>query len=259
MIPMKRRFKQLIKTLQPSIYVVTDQHDERGIDRRLVSYADKRSHVAEQYRVLQTHLYALTAQKTVRTIVITSGRTAEGKTLTCCNLAITLGSDTSKKTVLVDCDLRKPDIHTIFNIKKAPGVSDIINGKCDVSDLVKSPVIDNLFVIPAGSTVSNPSELLRRTETKELFERLKSSFDYVIIDTPPVMPVSDSRIVGALCDALIVVARSDKTTKKAAKETSWLLETARTKPLACILTGFQAPFFQYTGYSPYYVDPKVIG
>jgi capsular exopolysaccharide synthesis family protein len=153
---------------------------------------------------------------------------------------------------LVDCDLRKPEIHTMLNIERSPGVADIIGGECSLSDLIKRPVIDNLFVLPAGSIASNPSEILRHPEAKELFEKLKSLFDYVIVDTSPVIPVSDSRIVGSMCDAVIVLARSERTSKKAVKEAFWLLEAARAKPVACILTDFQAPFYSQAGYPSYY-------
>lgn len=247
---MKINIEGMLKALRPYTYIAKSG-DPHGIDGRLVSHTDKHSHIAEQYRILQTHFYALLAEKKAKTIVITSSEKEEGKTVTSCNLAITLAADPEKRVALVDCDFRKPDIHTLLNIKRTPGMSDAISGACSVADLIKPPVVDNLFVLPSGSAESNPSELLRRHETKDIIEALKSSFDYIIIDTPPIMPVSDSRIVGALCDAVIVVARSDKSSKKSVKEAFWLLETAHTRPLACILTDHQPPFYRSIGYSHY--------
>jgi len=226
-----------------------------GLDSRLVSYTDKDSYIAEQYRMLQAYLHALAGSiggdKSLKSIMITSSLPLEGKTITCGNLAITLASSGEKKVVLVDCDLRKPDIHKIFNVSRSPGISDIINGKCSVNDILKAPAFGNLYILPSGSEISNVYELLRCREMRELFDALKPSFDYVIIDTPPVMPVFDSRILGGMCDAVILVARCGATSKKTAKEAFNLLDTTHSKPIGCILTDYQAPLYRYEGYSPY--------
>ncbi len=253
---MKTGTHNFLKAIQPHVYIARDR-DASGIDGRIVAQTDRHSHIAEQYRMLQTHLYALNKDKKMRSIVITSSVTKEGKTLTCCNLAITLAADTEKKVVLVDCDLRKPEIHSMLNIKQSPGVTDMIEGRNETIGLVKSGIADNLFILPAGTTASNPSELLRRPEMRTLLDSLKELYDFVIIDTPPIIPVSDSRMMGALCDAVIVVVKADTTSITSIKEASWLLETAYTKPIACILTNHQPLFYQSAGYSRYYEEhPK---
>ena len=207
--------------------------------------------------MLQTHLNTLKSDKNIKSIMITSALEEDGKTVTCCNLAANLASDPDKKVVLVDCDLRKPSVHMLFNIKRAPGVSDILDGKCKVSDIIKSPSCENLFVIPAGTEESHSHDILRRPAAKDLFESLKSSFDHIIIDTTPTLPVSDSRIIGQLCDAVILVARFDKTSKKSIKDTFSLLKIAHAAPIACILVDFRAPIYNYTRYSRYYYGRRV--
>lgn len=231
---------------------LTDGRDPQGIDTRIIAHTGKYPIIAEEYRIMQTALHALIGGKDIKVIALTSSQKDEGKTITTCNLAVTLATDSKNKVLLIDCDLRKPDIHNLFNIKRSPGLSDIINGACRINDILNSPTIGNLFILPVGSITQNPSELLRRQETRNLIADLKKSFDYVIIDTPPVMPVSDSRILGVLCDAIILVARAEKTSRKSIKETLWLLETAKIKPIATVLTDYQPPFYSSTEYSKYY-------
>lgn len=238
--------------MQRHMYVTHGEAGADGVDARVVAHVDRKSTIAEQYHVLQTHLYALIKDKKINSIVVTSSQPGEGKTLTCCNLAVSLASDIERKVLLVDCDLRKPNVHSLMGIGRSPGVTDIIAGKAKLADMLKSPAIDNLYILPAGSETSNISELLRHRETKELFERLKSSFDLIIIDTPPVMPVTDSRILGAISDMVLLVIRSQAVPKKLVKEAFFLLETSHAKPTACVLTDHHAPFYHYAAYPSYY-------
>ncbi|MEI6863617.1 MAG: CpsD/CapB family tyrosine-protein kinase, partial [Candidatus Omnitrophota bacterium] len=194
----------------------------------------------------------LKGEMKISSIMITSAVEENGKSVTCCNLASTIASDPNKRVALIDCDIRKPSIHTLFNTKRAPGITDILEGRSKLSDLIKSPSAGNLFLIPAGTETQHPSDLLRGQALRDLLETLKSSFDYVIIDTPPTLPVTDSRIIGHLCDAIILVIRFDKTSKKNIKDSFSLLKIAHSTPIACILTDFHAPIYNYTRYSRYY-------
>jgi len=253
---MKIHTKHLLQAMRPSVNLVNDK-GPKGIDGRIVAYIDSNAQISEQYRMLMTHITTLKSEKKLKSIMITSSLEEDGKTITCCNLAATIASDTSKKVVLVDCDIRKPSIHTLFNVKRAPGVSDILEGKCDLSDVIKAPAIGNIYLIPAGTETQHPSDMLRGQATKNLFETLKTSFDYVIIDTPPTLPVTDSRIIGHLCDGVILVVRFDKTSKKSVKDTFSLLKIAHSAPIACVLTDFRAPIYNYTRYSRYYYGEKI--
>jgi capsular exopolysaccharide synthesis family protein len=248
---MKFRPKDLISRLTPPVYVVRGAGPD-GLDSRLVAYTDKDSDIAEQYRMLETYLQAFTnsigGNKLFKSIVITSSLAQEGKTITCCNLAMTLAAGGEKKVVLVDCDLRSPDIHTKFGMDRTPGLSDIVNGNFSVAKIAKSRACGNLYVLPAGSETPGVYEFLRNQAMKSLFEELKSSFDYVIIDTPPVIPVFDSRIVGEMCDAVILVARSGATSKNSVKEAFRLLHAVQLKPIGCILTDYSPPLYQHVRY-----------
>ena len=245
----------MLQSLKPIIHLVDDK-GPNGVDGRIVAYLNKDSHISEQYRVMQSHINTLKETGKIKIIMITSGMAEDGKTITCCNLASSIAADPNKKTVLVDFDTRKPTIHTLFNIKRSPGLTDIIEGKTSASIVLKAPAAGNLYIIPAGTEINNPYDLLRTQATKDFLERLKSSFDYIIIDTPPTIPVSDSRIIGSMCDAVVLVVKFDKTSKKSIRDTFALLKIAHATPLACILNNFLAPIYSYTRYSQYcYEEP----
>jgi protein-tyrosine kinase len=248
----KTVLQNALRFLPRRSYITRGQAGPDGVDERVVAHTDRTSMIAEQYHALQTHLYALMNDKIMKTIVITSGQPEEGKTLTACNLAVSMASDKHKKILLVDSDLRKPEVHTLMGIGRSPGFSDVLTGRQIAADILRSPVIDNLFVLPAGNEVTDISELLRRQGTKDVLDSLKSSFDHIIIDTPPVMPVTDSRILGAICDAVLLVARSESTPKKLIKDVFSMLDAANARPVGAILTYYRVPFHNYAAYYPYY-------
>lgn len=244
--------RKIIEEISSPSYVITKPKSEDGIDGRIVAYVDKTSQIAEQYRILRTNLYSISTEKPVKTIVITSSQSGEGKTTTSCNLAMTLSWDTKKKILLLDGDLRKPEVHALFNLPRKPGLSDLILEKCETADLTAKPSIGNLYVIPSGSTITNPAEVLSYPRFKALIAEFKARFDYVIFDTPPTLTVADSTIIGSLCDGVIFVVKSEVTSKDIVTETFHLLKNAQAKPIACVLTNFHAPFHYYFKYKSYY-------
>lgn len=248
---MRISLERVLRAIRSSGYVVNDK-GPKGIDGRVVTYCDSSSQIAEQYRMLLTHINTLKSEKGIKTVMITSSLENDGKTVTCCNLAAAIASIPNKKSVLVDCDLRKPQVHKLFNIPASPGVSDIFEGKCKLSDVLKTPIIGSLYLLPAGTETQHPSDALRSRAVKDIFETLRSSFDYVIIDTPPTLPVTDSRILGNLCDAVILVVRYDKTVRKSIKDAFSLLKISNATPVACVLVDFRSPVYSYRRYSPHY-------
>lgn len=245
--------KKIVSYYSPPTYVVKKAKTESGIDARLVAYADKHSYLAEQYKVLRTNLYSLSPQAPFKTIVITSTQSQEGKTITSCNLSYTLALDTEKKTLLLDTDLRKPTIHKLLGISRKPGLSDILNGEIAVEDLIKKPVLGNLYVITSGTLISSPTEFLSSAKFKEIINKLKSKFDYIIFDTPPVMNVTDSCILGSICDAVLLVVKEGVTPKNMIEECFTMLRHAQAKPKACILADTTVPaYYYYLGRYRYY-------
>lgn len=244
---MAEKITDLAKKIFCAPYIIDRAKSAEGVDGRMIAYLDKDSCVSEQYRILQARLYTLSAEKQAKVFMITSSREDEGKTTTCCNLAFTISFDTYKKVVLVDADLRKPDICKMLNIQKSPGFSDIILGKASLGDFTKKPAVGNLYVIPAGSDVASPIELLREPKARSLIEDLKRRFDFVMLDTPPVLPIADSRIIAPLCDAVILVVKAGATSKHIIGEGVALLEDAHVKPAAFVMTSFHTPFYMHSG------------
>jgi len=228
--------KNILKAYNPPTYIIKRQRSEDGVDGRVVAYTDKSSYIAEQYKVLRTNLYSLSPDKPIRTLVITSSQAQEGKTITSCNLAITLSLDKEKKVILLDCDLRRPAVHSMFGISRKPGLSDILNNEIDIKNFTEKPAIGDLYLVPSGTMKSSPSEVLSSTKIKILIDKLKQKFDYIIFDTPPVLNVTDASILGSLCDAVIFIVKAGTTQKNMIEEAFHMLGEAQIKPKASILT-----------------------
>lgn len=247
-----KNLTDILRLCHPPTYVIKKEKLEDGVDGRLVAYSDPQSYLAEQYKILRTSLYSLLPENPPKTLLITSAQAKEGKTITCCNLAYTLAMDKSKKVLLVDADLRRPEVHKILNIKREPGFSDVLEKKANVEDLVKKPAVDNLFVLTVGSIADvSPSEMLLSANIKAVVDKLRSSFDYVIFDTPPVLNVTDACILGSICDAVILVVKAGATQKKIIQDAYNMLAEAHAKPTACVLTHVRLLLDSYHYYGKY--------
>ena len=246
--------KKLKNSYTPSVYVIRQAKTEDGVDGSLVSYADEHSYLAEQYKVIRTNLYSLSPEKPFKTVVITSAQSQEGKTVTSCNLSYTLSLDTEKKILLLDADFRRPSVHKVLGIQRKPGFTNILNDEVSLEQFIKKPAVGNLYVIPSGSVVTNTAELLSSKKMRELIDMLKLKFDYLVFDTPPVINVTDSSILGSLCDCVIMIVRAGVTPKSMVEEAYTMLRHAQAKPKACILTDTSIPVYYYylSRYKYYY-------
>lgn len=246
--------KKIISDYAPPIYVAKKKKTEDGVDGRIASYCDRDSLLAEQYKVLRTNLYSLSPQAPLKTIMITSTQSQEGKTITACNLAFTLSLDAEKKIILIDSDLRRPAVHRMFGLQRKPGFSDVLGDKADVRHFLEKPARENLYIIPSGAIAAQPSELLSSTKIRDIIEKLKSKFNYIIFDTPPVINVTDASILGSICDGVILVVRYGVTPKDMIEEAFTMLHHAQAKPKACILTDVSIPPYYYylSKYKYYY-------
>jgi capsular exopolysaccharide synthesis family protein len=249
---MMKYLKRIFERISPPIYVIKKPKSKDEIDGHIVAYSDRNSYVAEQYRVLRTSIYSFSMEKPVKTIAITSSQSGEGKTTTCCNLAITLSLDAEKKVLLIDSDLRKPELHRLLKISRKPGFSDVLINKIDIENFLKKPAIGNLYIIPSGNVIANAAELLRHTRLKEVIGGLKPRFDYIIFDTPPALNVTDSSVVGSMCDAVILVVKAEATQKNMIEETYNILKNAQAPPTGFILTNFRVPPYYAYKYKRYY-------
>ena len=172
----------------------------------------KRSFIAEQFRQLRTSLGYMGVDDSHKKILITSSISGEGKSFIAINLGISL-SLMGKKVILIELDLRKPKLSEQFKISRDAGLSNYLIGKMATQDLIKNTGIDNLSLIPAGPIPPNPSELISNGKLQELLTFLEKTFDFIIVDTAPVTPVTDAYIISPLADVTLFIVRHDYTPK----------------------------------------------
>ena len=187
--------------------------------KELIVQRSPKSPIAEVFRTLRTNIQFMNSKKTLKTLLFTSTMPGEGKSWISSNLAITF-AQAGKKVILIDADMRKGRLHSMFQTDKVPGLSNYLSGidslgntHNDIIKYVRGTEIDNLFLIPAGNIPPNPSELLASELTVEMLERLKDVFDIVILDGTPSLLVTDAIILSRLVDTTIIVT-SHKFTKK---------------------------------------------
>jgi protein-tyrosine kinase len=181
-------------------------------DSLLVHPAKPREAPSEEFRTLRTRLNHLQTVQSLRTVVITSPSPAEGKSFTAANLAITQAQLADKRVLLADFDFRRPNIHNAFQIGSSPGITDYLVGQATLGDIIQKVAGLNLYVMTAGDAVPNPLELLNLRECKNLIEQMRDHFDWVILDSPPLLFAADANLLSSMCDGIILVVRIGATT-----------------------------------------------
>lgn len=247
--------KNFFSALSPA-YLVGDA-PEGDCDPRLIAATDPQATLAEQYKAICSKLLFLSSQQQLRSILITSCQPKEGKTITACNLAVTLAKYMKKKTVLIDVDLRRPSVHSMFKISRKPGLSDILTTKDGISKLGNLAVKHNVHLIPSGTYADDPGVLYSSPKLPTLIKELQNKFDYVILDAPPVLNVTDASVVGALCDAVFFIVKAQVTPQTMIEEAFARLEGTKAMPAACILTNASSTpeyysYFTNKHYRTYY-------
>jgi capsular exopolysaccharide synthesis family protein len=207
----------------------------------------KRSFIAEQFRQLRTSLTYLGINETHKRILITSSISGEGKSFIAINLGISLAL-MNKKVVLIELDLRKPKLSEQFHISRGTGISNYLIGKLQADELIKETETGNLYLIPSGPIPPNPSELISNNKLIELLEYLESRFDYIIIDTAPVNPVTDALILSPVCDVTLFVVRHDYTPKIFVKKLEQQYRASSLKNPAIVYNGIKGKGFRKYGY-----------
>ena len=210
------------------------------IDPRIVTFYDPKSPVSEQYRTLRTNIQAINAKYPIKTLTITSSIHNEGKTITAINLAISMANDMDKKHILlVDADLRRARMSKYLGIDAETGLAQLLSNGLAPEDSFLNIGIDNLTVLPAGKVPHNPAELLGSQKLKNLIALLKSKYDYIVFDTPPVISLTDAVLLGAQTDGVVMVIQANRTQKGIVEHSQSLLKQAQAKILGYILTNIQ--------------------
>jgi capsular exopolysaccharide synthesis family protein len=192
-----------------------------------------RSAVAESFRSIRSNLNYFTDKSDHKVFMITSSVSGEGKTFTTINLA-TIIAFSGKKTVIIGADLRRPRIYGDFDLSNDFGLSTYLSGGMNADEIVQETKIENLFLISAGPVPPNPSELLMKVEMEDLLNKLKTEFDYVIIDTPPVGLVTDAFILSAYADHSLFMTRQNFTPKAAITSINELFEQQKIEHVSIV-------------------------
>ena len=166
---------------------------------------------AERFRTLRSRLYQIAATRPLRRVMVTSSVPAEGKTFVAANLAQSIVRQPDRKVLLIDADLRASRLHQVLGAPRFPGLSDYLRGDADEFQVVQKGSDANLCFIPGGREVSNPSELLMNDRLKRLLELMTPVFDWIVLDTPPTLPVHDASMMADLCDGVLFVVRAGMT------------------------------------------------
>lgn len=200
----------------------------------LVTSLDPKSSVTEAYRVLRTNIQFSSIDRPINVIMISSAQRGEGKTTTVSNLAVAYAQE-GKKVLLIDTDLRDPSLHLVFSQPNRVGLTSILTNQYSWQEVVKDTGIDNLSVITGGPVPPNPSEMLGSYKMHNLIDELRTEYDVILIDTPPVLAVTDGLILSVLCDGVIMVVVAGKVEKERVKKAKSSLEHVNAKILGVVL------------------------
>jgi capsular exopolysaccharide synthesis family protein len=172
----------------------------------------------EEYRTLRSRLYHLREKMPLKKILVTSALPKEGKSFTCSNLAQVMVRQHGRRALLIDADLRAPRLHLMLGTTSEPGLSDYLTGKSDEFSIMQRGSLENLFFIPSGTMADDPAELVGNGRLKLLLQRVEPMFDWILIDSPPAVPVSDASVLAKACDGVLMVVRSNATPSDAARK-----------------------------------------
>jgi protein-tyrosine kinase len=165
----------------------------------------------EEYRTLRSRLYHLREKMSLKRILVTSALPKEGKSFTSANLAQVLARQHGRRVLLIDADLRGPRLHLMLGTHSGPGLSDYLQGNSDEFSVMQRGPMENLFFIPSGNGIEDPAELVGNGRMRILLQRVDSLFDWIVIDSPPAVPVSDASVLAKACDGVLMVVRSNST------------------------------------------------
>jgi non-specific protein-tyrosine kinase len=212
----------------------------------LITLTDPRSPVSEAYRTLRTNLSFYGLDQPLRSLVVTSPAGGEGKSTTIANLAVTM-AQSGRRTILIDCDLRRPSLHTTFGLSEEPGLTNLVLGEVTDPPLQETGV-QNLWLLASGTQPPNPADLLGSKKLDQVIAGLAESADFLLFDAPPVLAVTDATILGAKVDGILLVVQAGKTRRDHSERAKELLEKAHVRIIGVTLTN--AP--QDSGVGGYY-------
>lgn len=206
---------------------------------RLVVVEDPGSYPAEAYRVLRTNLHYANPDSPLRRILVTSTAPGEGKSTTLANLAVTL-AQAERSVLVVDADLRRPVLHHIFKQRTAPGLTSYLAGDALLEAVIAKTAIPNLSLVPSGPTPPNPAELLASRRMREFLEQVSERYEVVLLDSPPVLAVTDAGALASMMDGVLFVVAAGRVPFSAMRRAKSQIEAAQGRVLGTVVNQFEA-------------------
>jgi len=197
------------------------------VDAHIVAYHHPHSHLTESFRRVKAMIRGVVGADKLRTVTITSAGKGEGKSTTALNLAIAMCQDFDQRVCIVDADLRRPRVHRLLGFTPRRGLSDVLGGEALPEDVLIADAVPRLAVLPGGRSSRAPSEMLGSPRMRQLIEELKSRFDFILFDTPPVLTVADAIVLGPMTDGVILVIQAGKVRKRPVERAIELLHSSR--------------------------------
>jgi capsular exopolysaccharide synthesis family protein len=227
--------------------------DEDQIHACIVTQHDPKSPVSEAYRTLRTRFQLATIQQKPKTVVVTSAVPGEGKTTTAVNMAVTF-ADSGMRVLLVDTDLRRPNVHHVLRMERGPGLADLLREDLDPHSIIRPTRVDNLWMASSGRVPPNPSELIGSDKMRRLMRDFGEEFDIVICDAPSILVVTDPVLLATDVDSVVLVVSVDWARRDTIAHAKKLLETANASLSGVVLNGLAASRRHYYYYYYYYED-----
>jgi capsular exopolysaccharide synthesis family protein len=250
--------------------IIPDMHHQSGLQsvkiaktpskggtefrRRLITYEDPKSPISESYRSLRTNITYASADEKIKSIIVSSPQPGEGKSTTVANLAIAF-AQLRKRTLLIDGDLRKPVQHNVFDHSRGPGLSEYLIGEVEsFKSIIHSTKVDGLSLVTAGGLPPNPSELLGSDRMTDLVYKLEQEWDIILFDSPPIVAVTDSSMISAEIDALVMVVKAGQTDRAAVDRALDTITNVKSPLIGVILNGANPETLagKYSYYYSYY-------
>lgn len=221
------------------------------VAKELVMASDQLSLTAESYRTIRTALLLSKAEHPPKVILLTSPSPGEGKTVTTVNLGVAL-AQSGQSVIVIDADLRKGRAHKLVNVSNQSGLANVLTGQIPLRQAMKETSVKNFYLLPRGVLPPNPADLLMSRKMQEVLNDLRNSFDFVLIDSPPAIAVSDAAVISAFCDGVLLVFHGQKTTTQAARQAVERLDSINATLLGVILNGVDIRNPDYVDYRSYY-------
>lgn len=222
------------------------------VDAQGLVLDNPRSITAEAYRTLRTNIQFYNVGEPMRRLLVTSAGPNEGKSTTAANLAITF-AQTGQRVVVVDADLRRPFLHRLFQLSNLVGLTNVMVGSADLDAALLPTAMPGLSVLPTGPIPPNPAEMLGTPRMAELLDQLSEQADIIIIDSPPVLAVTDASVLSPLVDGIVLVAAAGQVNREMAQRAKSQLDAVKARVLGVVLNGVED---DASGYYSYYYYGK---